>query len=83
MNLPKPNSIMQRLLLTFVVSTTVACSCPSNVRPPTNVLPKVEPLSEEVSQAMQADSTPLLKRADSWYENSGRLLDSVNDSSEP
>jgi hypothetical protein len=49
----------------------------------TNVLPKVEPLSEQVLRAMQPDSTALLKKVDRWYESSGQLLDSVIDKSKP
>lgn len=41
------------------------------------VRPKLEPLPAETLQAMQPNSTELLKKADTWYESSGQLLDSV------
>jgi hypothetical protein len=82
-NFPKPISIMQMLSLMFVLSMLSACGAANKGPQFTNVRPKVEPLSEEISQAMQVDSTPLLKKADLWYENSGKLLDSVTDKSKP
>ena len=83
MNFPKRILTMQLLLLLLSVSMISACASQNNVQRFTNVKPKVEPLSEEILQTMQADSTPLLKRADLWYENSGKLLDSVTDKSNP
>lgn len=79
MNFPKPTSIMQMLLLLLSVTLLSACGPVKTGQQSTNVRPKVEPLSEEILQTMQADSTPLLKKADRWYENSGKLLDSVTD----
>ena len=35
------------------------------------------PLPPEILQAMQPNSTELLKRAENWSESSGKLLDSV------
>ncbi|QYW01844.1 o-spanin [Stenotrophomonas phage Paxi] len=74
---------MMSKLLPCALITLAGCNSVPNGRPYTNVKPKLEPLSVEVSQAMQANSTPLLKKADLWYENSGLLLDSVTNKSEP
>ena len=83
MNFPKQISTMPKLLLLLSLITLSACATSNNGQRYTNVKPKVEPLSEEILQTMQADSTPLLKKADLWYENSGKLLDSVTDKSTP
>ena len=74
---------MQMLLLMLSVTSISGCAMSNKGQQYINVKPKVEPLSEEILQTMQADSTPLLKRADLWYEHSGKLLDSVTDKSNP
>lgn len=68
---------MKWLLLTSVLLTSSACCKARTELRYTNVKPKLEPLPVEILQAMQPDSTELLKRAEDWYENSGKLLDSV------
>ena len=83
MNFPKRILTMQMLLLLCISIMLSACATSNSGQRYTNVKPKVEPLSEEILQTMQADSTPLLKKADLWYENSGKLLDSVIDKSVP
>ncbi|MNE91840.1 hypothetical protein D3C80_1895030 [compost metagenome] len=53
--------------------------CNSQLPDPTyiNVKPEVQPLNKNVLHGMQPNSTELLKRAEDWYESSGKLLDSV------
>ncbi len=79
MSLLKHKRPMKLLLLSSVLSMIVGCSSVPTEQRYTNVRPKAEPLSVEVLQAMQPDSTRLLKKADLWFENSGTLLDSVTD----
>ena len=55
MNFLKRISTMQLLLLLLSVSMISACASQNNVQRFTNVKPKVEPLSEEILQTMQAD----------------------------
>lgn len=43
------------------------------------IKPKVRRLPAEISQAMQPNSTELLKRAEDWSKSSQKLLDSVTD----
>lgn len=64
-------------LIALLGSTLAGCSSLNSEPRYINVKPKAEPLSAEVLQAMQPDSTQVLKKADQWYENSGQLLDSV------
>ena len=71
--------LMKASLLVLMLSTLTACGSLKGEQRYTNVKPKAEPLSAEVLQAMQPDSTPLLKKADNWLKNSGQLLDSVTD----
>jgi uncharacterized lipoprotein YajG len=82
MNSLKKKNLMQSLLLSLGVSMMAGCSSLTNEPVITNVSPKVEPLSKPILQAMQPDSTDLLKRADEWLQNSQQLLDSVTTSSE-
>lgn len=60
-----------------VLSLLTGCASQPCVPTYIAVKPKVTPLSAELSQAMQPNSTDLLKRAEDWYESSGKLLDSV------
>ena len=46
------------------------------------IVKKLAPWILATLQAMQPDSTDLLKRADEWLQNSQQLLDSVTTSSE-
>ncbi|QDH83973.1 hypothetical protein Axy10_067 [Achromobacter phage vB_AxyP_19-32_Axy10] len=64
-------------LLALLASTLTGCSVANPERAYINVKPKADPLSAEVLQAMQPNSTEVLKKADSWLENSAQLLDSV------
>lgn len=68
---------MKWLLLTSVLFMSSACCKARSELRYTNVKPKLEPLPAEILQAMQPDSTELLKKAEDWYESSGKLLDSV------
>lgn len=63
--------------LVLLLSTQIGCSNLKGEPEYINVKPKVQPLTENVLQAMQPNSTELLKRADDWLLNSGLLLDSV------
>lgn len=68
---------MNKLWPLSVLTLLAACS-PLKPEPVyINVKPQLAPLSAEILQAMQPDSTDLLKRAAAWYGNSGKLLDSV------
>ena len=71
----------QKLLLLCMLSTLAACASQKPAREFIESKPKVEPLSASVLQAMQPNSTEVLKRADQWYKNSGLLLDSVTNNS--
>ena len=68
---------MKKLSLLLLLSTL--CACASRPKEPLyiNIKPKLDPLSAEVSRAMQPNSTELLKRAGAWSESSRQLLDSV------
>lgn len=59
------------------LSMLSGCSSQTPEREFINVKPEVQPLNKSVLQGMQPNSTDLLKRAEDWYENSGKLLDSV------
>lgn len=77
MSLLRYANSMKWLLPIFVLAMSSAC-CKAHVEVRyISVKPKLEPLPPETSQAMQPDSTELLKRAESWSENSEQLLDSV------
>ena len=69
--------ITQASLLALAVITTAGCNSLKDEHRYINVKPKPEPLSAEILQAMQPDSTTVLKKADVWLKNSGQLLDSV------
>lgn len=64
-------------LIALLASGLTGCATANPEVRYTNVKPKVPPLSENVLDAMQPNSTDLLKRADDWLLNSGLLLDSV------
>lgn len=66
-----------RLLVLLNVSLLSGCAASKPEPVYTNVQPRAEKLSESVLQAMQPNSTDLLKKAETWYDNSGKLLDSV------
>ncbi|QXV75783.1 o-spanin [Escherichia phage AlfredRasser] len=80
-NLPfdliKPKSLMKSLLILLLTSTIVGCSSQKNEPRVINVKPQPEPLNASILQAMQPDSTQVLKKADVWLKNSRQLLDSV------
>ena len=79
MNWPKLGRNMKWLLVACGLIFSSAC-CKARIEPRyINVMPKLEPLPAETLQAMQPDSTELLKKAEDWYESSGELLDSVTD----
>ena len=78
----KPNCVMQRqsmkrVFWAFVPLLLIGCGTLKNEQVHTNVCPRVPNPSEEILQTMQPDSTEVLKKADSWLENSKQLLDSV------
>ncbi|UZV39856.1 o-spanin [Xanthomonas virus PB119] len=83
MNLLKRIGNMLLKLLPCSLILIAGCSSAPNARSYTNVSPKAEPLSAEILQAMQADSTPLLKKGEHWNKSTGQLLDSVTDKSKP
>lgn len=70
-------SPMQLTLLLLVVSTIAGCSSLKPEPRYINVKPKADPIPAEILQAIQPNSTDLLKKAEVWYENSGKLLDCV------
>ena len=81
MNSQKRNVCMMLSLLVLLLSMSVGCATVPKEPRYINVKPQVAPLSASVSQAIQPNSTSLLKRAELWLKNSGELLDSVTDSS--
>ena len=74
-----PKQVMKLSLAGLVLTTLIGCSNLQKEPRYINVSPKPEPLSAEVLQAMQPDSTKVLSKADNWLKNSGQLLDSVTD----
>lgn len=77
----RPAKLMRRSLMLCVVTTLTACSSVPPEPQFTNVRPQVAPLSAQVSQAIQPNSTDLLKRADLWLESSEQLLNCVTSNS--
>ena len=73
----KKKQLMQLPLLGLMLSMLVGCSSLNKEPIVINVKPRVEPLSKPILQAMQPNSTELLKKADNWLLNSQQLLDSV------
>ena len=67
----------QVLLLLFSVSTMLGCSSLKPEARYINVKPKADPIPAEILQAIRPNSTEVLKKAETWYENSGKLLDCV------
>lgn len=67
----------KRLLPLLLLTTIVGCSSMKPEREFIESSRKAAPLSESVLQAMQPNSIEVLKKADQWYESSGKLLDSV------
>lgn len=76
-----PHKLTRLSLLLCVPMLFAACSAVTPEPQFINVKPKAAPLSAAVSQAIQPNSTDLLKRADLWLENSEQLLNCVTDSS--
>lgn len=74
----KLGSSMKCLLLISVLTMSSGCCRVPGEPRYIIVRPSPGPLSSEILQTMQPDSTELLKRAESWSENSRLLLDSVN-----
>lgn len=66
---------MKKLLLLSLLSTLSACNSPPKELRLTPHSPKPDPISAEVLQAMQPDSTSLLKKAEDWLASSKKLLD--------
>ena len=81
MNWRKPKDTMRWLWLTSVLSLSAGCAAATPEQRYINVRPQLAPLSAEISDAMQPDSTDLWKRAEAWLQTSGALLDSVTNSS--
>lgn len=77
MNLLQKKRNMQQLWLLCLLITLAGCCNQQPVKEYISVKPKAAPLSETTLQAMQPNSTEVLNRAGLWYENSGKLLDSV------
>ena len=66
-----------RFLPALLLMLLSGCAAPKIEQRYTNVRPKVEPLSAEILQAMQPNSTELLNRGEAWNASTGKLLDSV------
>ena len=77
MNWQKLNDFMIWPLLISALLFSVGCCSAKTAQRYTVARPKLEPLPAATLQAMQPDSTELLKKAEDWYESSGQLLDSV------
>ena len=77
----RPHRLTQLSLLLCALMLLAACGAVPTEPQFINVKPKLDPLPAQVSQAIQPNSTDLLKRADLWLENSGQLLNCVTDSS--
>ncbi|XNM00495.1 o-spanin [Pseudomonas phage Zuri] len=69
--------------LSMAIALITISACSSQPSEPTyiNVKPEVPKLNGTLLQSMQPNSTDLLKRGESWYESSGKLLDSVTEPS--
>ena len=65
------------ILLMLPLLMLAGCASQKIVSRPILVCPKPEQPSAAISQIMRPNSTGLLKKADTWYTNSGQLLDSV------
>ena len=63
--------------LLLLISMLPACGTQKIVQRPIVVCPNPGPLSPQLLQLTQPNSTELLKKADDWLLNSGKLLDSV------
>lgn len=77
---------MNKLSLLFpvlVLTLLTGCSSQKAEREFISDRPKALPVNKHVLQGMQPNSTELLKKAELWYENSGKLLDSVTEPSLP
>lgn len=77
-------SLSEIIFWLCVISSAIllsGCATASDVPPPTNVCPVLEPLSGQTLRASQPNSTDLLNRADSWLVSSDQLLSSVTSSS--
>ena len=83
MSSSKSNLIMKQLSLAIALITLAGCCSPKVEREFISVKPEALPMNSNVLQGMQPNSTELLKRAGHWYENSGKLLDSVTEQSMP
>lgn len=68
---------MKGLLLVMLLSMLLGCGTTKKELTYTNEKLKAQKLSEEVLQAMQPNSTEVLKRADEWLKTSEQLLNSV------
>lgn len=77
MHLQKQIRSSRGLLLVSMLSILSACGTLNKERLTTNICPQPAPLSKNILQAMQPNSTEVLKRADDWSKNSQQLLDSV------
>jgi len=75
--LPSKRGYTKWLLLLCVLSTISGCGALKSEPTYINVKPKLAPLSAEILQLMQPDSTEVSKKAEDWYKSSGSLLDSV------
>jgi len=64
--------------LSVLLTSSACCKAHVEVRY-IETRPKPAPLPAEISQAMQPNSTELLKKAEDWSKSSGQLLDSVTD----
>ena len=68
---------MKSLLPIMLLSMLLGCGTTKKEPSYTNEKLKAQKLSEEVLQAMQPNSTEVLKRADEWLRTSEQLLNSA------
>lgn len=72
------NRSMKLLWLLSLSSMLIGCGLLKQEQAFTNVQQEPVKQSEKLSQITQQNSTDLLNKAEHWYENSGKLLDSAN-----
>lgn len=73
----KPTRLTLALSPLLMLSMLSACQTAKNGQGFTNVCPSPEPLSPQILQAMQPNSTVLLKKGDDWLKSTEQLLNSV------
>lgn len=78
-----PLQHIKPLSMAIALITLTGCGSQKVEREFISVKPEVPSLNKNVLHGMQPNSTELLKKAEHWYVNSGKLLDSVTEPSSP